>query len=118
MKQSLLTTADSPLLLIVGNPDFPPGLTDRSLARGYFQASHFVSNGRWLTLERLTDIQSPFQLTFWTVVQLHHFLHSLTAPGAFSRDLILFEECLHRGGRLPRPLSKVYGLLSLPSESS
>lgn len=104
-----------PLVPILGNPLFTPGLcnaTFQNLIRsGYFQASHFWTTGRWLSILELTDPEGPFRLDFLRALQLRHFLKSVPPPSKSGQPLTTLEECCWDTGVLPHTLSLTYNLL-------
>lgn len=114
---NLLSTAESPLFPILGNPAFPPGV-GRSVFLSLSQAdrdpaSHFLEGDHWPSLPSLMDEHGRFQLSFWSAIQLHHFLHSLADPSHYNRTLT---EYCGENGTLPQVLSKTYALLNNPPE--
>lgn len=82
-----LSSFDSPLRPILGTPEFTPGYTDPifySLRNfNYFQASHFLRDGRWPNTSELMSLVGPFRLDYWRAFQLKHFLKSLPPPRNF-----------------------------------
>lgn len=87
---------DSPLLPILGNHQFPPGLQCSEFKTlrhsGIDHASRFMVALRWPSITELMNTLGPFQLPFWNALQLHHFLHSIPNPLSFTRQLTTFEE--------------------------
>lgn len=75
-----LSSRDSPLVPVLGNPQFILGLRkgsfDLLIKQGLYQALHFLRAGCRPTVQELTDRNGPFQLDFWQVVQQSHFLHT------------------------------------------
>lgn len=114
-----LSTIDSPLSPILGNPQFEPDLKKGSFGRlieqGLFQFSHFVSAGSWPTVQEITG-PAPYQLDFWRALQLRHFLDTLILPSRYKRTLEKFEEYYTGSGILQQTLSKMSLLLSAPPE--
>lgn len=115
-----LSTGESPLFPILGNPAFPLGLGRfefKALSRtGQDCALHFLEGDHWPSLQSLMDNDGCFQLPFWSAIQLHHFLHSLANPSHFNWALTTFEEYCVDDGTLPQVLSKTYALLNSPPE--
>lgn len=76
--QTSLTTTESPLTPILGNPKFPPGIGSGRFqtlrSTGCDRASQFVRQDRWPSIEELMDPAGPFTLIFWNAAQIHHFL--------------------------------------------
>lgn len=118
--KSKLSSIDSPLFPILGNPQFEPGLRKGSFGalidQGFFQASHFVTLGSWPTLQFMTAGSTPYQQNFWRAVQLRHFLNTLTSPSGYECNLTPFEEYCNGSGLLHQTLSKMYALLAAPLE--
>lgn len=119
---SSLTSSNSPLFLILGHPNFTPGLHsvefDILRGSGADHAAKFVIAGRWPTLSELTEVTGKYQLPFWKAVQLHHFLRSIPGPQAFSRPLTTFEEYCTGTEPLVKTLSKMYSLLTFHTPTS
>lgn len=117
--QYSLTSNNSPLYPILGNPNFAPGIHSiefDSLRRsGFDHAAKFVTDGRWPTVPELTNATGMYQLPFWKAVKVHHFLHSIPNPQDFSRQLTTFEEYCTGNEPLAKTLSKMYMLLNTPS---
>lgn len=106
------STSNSPLYPILGNPAFPPGIEQTGYgilkSTGRDRASRFLPDNNWPSLQYLTLERGQFQLSFWTAIQLHHFLHSIPNPAQFNRDLTTFENYCNDEGILPQVLSKTY----------
>lgn len=84
ISQTSLSSWNSPLRPILGNPQFEPGRRDavfRALGNsGLYQASHFSTMGRWKTITEFSDPGGLFRLDFLISLQLSHFLSSITRP--------------------------------------
>lgn len=118
--QTSLTTTDSPLTPILGNPKFPPGigpgpfqtLRDSNCVR----APQFVKHDRWPSIVELMDPTGPFTLTFWNAVQIHHFLQTIANPQSYTRPLTSFEEICSDTEPITQILSRMYTLLNTPMQ--
>lgn len=119
MSKASLSTQNSPLRPILGNPQFAPGLNDgifRGLnGAGLYQASHFSSGGKWKSFSELTDPTGPFRLDF---LRSYHFLHTMEPPPANDQPLTILEELCADEGVLPHTLSLTYKLLITPPADS
>lgn len=115
-----LSTTKSPLFPIIGNPQFPPGMDPPIRKRlstvNCTRAQHFLINGSWALIETFTDGTGPFKLSFWTAIQLRHFLMSIPNPQRFNNPLTTFEELCATEDTLPKVLSLMYSLLISPAE--
>lgn len=82
--QASLTTKESPLTPILGNPKFPPGINSRQFQTlkdsNYVGASQSVRQDKWPSIPELMDPIGPFKLEFWSAVQIHHFLQTFPNP--------------------------------------
>lgn len=118
ISQAHISSHNSPLYPILGNPSFTPGLQDvvfRSLGgTGLYQASHFSTGGRWHTITELSDPAGPFQHDFLRSRQLSHFLHSLKPPATNDQPLTTLEELCNTSGTITHTLSLTYNLLNTP----
>lgn len=116
--QTSLTSGKSLLTPILGHPKFTSGLqtTEYTTLRntGLEYASKFVTAGQWPSISELTATTGNYQLSFWKVAQLHHFLHSVPDPQDFSRQLTTFEEYCAGTELLSQILPKMYSLLNTP----
>lgn len=116
-----LSSRDSPLVPILGNPQFIlclwKGSFDTLIKRGLYQASHLVRAGCWPTFQELTDRNGSYQLDFWRMVQLRHFLHTMCPPESLDRSSLPFEKYCMEKGPLLHTLSKMYALLVKPWEN-
>lgn len=67
-------SSTSPIFPILGNSRFTPGYQEEPfkhlLHSGYEQASHFLIQGKWLSLQDLMDPEGPLRLKFWIALQL------------------------------------------------
>lgn len=121
-KQYSLSSSDSPLFPILGNPQFSPGLCLHTFGKlrrtGITQASHFLVNGRWPSIKELMTEEGPFKLTLWPALQLRHFLDTIPNPRNFTRSLTRFEEYCSDEGNITRVLSKIYTMLNYPTTLS
>lgn len=119
---TLLSSVNSPLYPIVGNPRFPPGLQEgpfRKLSDSQcFQASHFIqiATGTWPSLPELTSSNDRFCLDFWSAAQLRHFLNTLPPPDRFQRTLTPLEQLCEGTGPCSHLISQMYALLVAPQE--
>lgn len=108
----------SPLRPILGTPEFTPGYTDpvfqslRDLK--YFQASHFILDGKWPTISELMSPSGPFHLDFWRAAQLNHFLKTLPSPRSFDQTLTTYKTYCSEEDTMPHALSATYQLLITP----
>lgn len=114
-----LMPPDSLLRPILGTPEFSPGYTDPIFctlrSSGYFQASHFLINGKWPSASGLMNPDGPFRLDCWRALQLSHFLKSLPPSGNFDQTLTTYETyCSER--TMSHTLSAAYQLLITPRD--
>lgn len=114
ISQTSIPSRNFPLLPILGNPQFEPGLHNiifRGLSdAGLFQASHFSALERWKTIAELTDTAGPFRLDFFRALQLCHFLSHLPPPSDPSQPLITLEGYCTETGVLPHILSHLHSV--------
>lgn len=120
ISQTSLSTKNSLLRPILGNPQFTPGIIDptfRTLRNsGMYQASHYSNGGRWATLAELSDPNGIHRLDFLRASQLAHFLSSLTPPTVTDPPHTTFEEICMESGVLPHTLSLTYNIIITPPE--
>lgn len=119
IKHHSLSSLDSPLFPILGNPQFSPGLCPHTFGKlrrsGITQASHFLMNGRWPSIKELMSEEGPFKLTLWSALQLRHFLDTIPNPRNFARSLTTFKEYCSDEGNITQVLSKTYSMLNCPA---
>lgn len=120
IRTTSLSSSQSPLLPILGNPAFPPGLDHSQyktlLSSGRDCAMYFLEGTHWPSIEALTSPTGQFQLPFWKAIRLHHFLFSIANPAQFDRVLTIFEEYCRDTGDISQVLSKTYSLLNTPQQ--
>lgn len=120
LKTTSLTSRQSPLLPILGNPAFKPGLDyleyETLWNTGKDCATHYVEDDQWASIQSLTNDNGDFRLPFWKAIRLHRFLHSVPEPTRFKRDMTTLEEYCRGEGTLSQVLSKTYSLLNTPTE--
>lgn len=120
LKNTSLTSKQSPLFPILGNPAFEPGLDysnyETLWESGKDCASHYVEDDHWTSIQSLTNDNGGFQLSFWKAIRLHHFLYSIPELMRYKRDMTMLEEYCRGEGTLPQVLSKTYSLLNTPTE--
>lgn len=118
ISQTALSSQNSPLYPIIGNPLFTPGLGDgifRKLGEaGLHLASHFSTGGHWRTHTELSDPNGLFRLDFIRTLQLRHFLSSIPPPADSNQMLTTLEVLCTDTGALPYTLSLAYNLLNAP----
>lgn len=118
MTYSSLSTRNSALRPIIGNPQFEPGMRDkpfRDLSKaGMHQVSHINNMGRWKTVAELSDCGGLYRLDFMRALQLSHFLASLPPPNDTNQPLTTFEELCTETGVLSHTLSLTYDMLITP----
>lgn len=119
ISKTAISSLNSPLYPVIGNPLFTPGMQDGVFRRlgeaGLQLASHFSSGGRWKTYTELADPNGEFHLDFMRTLQLRHFLNSIQPPTDNSQGLTTLEELCTDTGVLPHTLSLTYNLLNTPS---
>lgn len=101
-----LSSWDSPLIPVLGNPQFHDATFKTLCDSGRYRTSHFLTDTAWPSISSLTCPLGPFGLDLWRALQLHHFLHSLLSPRDFS--LTTLEEYCSENGVLPEDCSKMY----------
>lgn len=104
-----LSSLESPLSPILGNPHFTPGLWEGSfgsqIESGCFQTSHTLQHrGAWPLLQSLMDHNGPFHLDIWRALQSHNILQTLPAPDNCCRNLTTLEDYCSESGTLPHAL--------------
>lgn len=118
ISKTTISSPNSPLYPIIGNPLFTPGLQDgifRKLGEaGIHSASHFSSGGHWKTYSELSNPTGGICLDFMRTLQLRHFLNSIPPPTNSNQNLTTLEELCTDTGVLPHTLSLTYNLLNTP----
>lgn len=107
---SRLSSIQSPLIPILGNPGFPPGIAPglfrNLLERGCFQTSHFLISDNWPTVSTLMQLGGRNGLKFWQALQLSHYFRSLGPSANFQRQRTPFELYCEDGDPLSNTLSR------------
>lgn len=116
-KKYSLSPTISPLMPITHNQAFSPGMEDTTFKQhaggAMIRAFSFMKEGRWFTLPELQDSQQLRGLGFWSVLQVHHFLHSNRQQTPLQTDpTSLEQECL-RQGTLRHSVPVMYATLSI-----
>lgn len=120
-KKGSISSRNSPLFPILGNPCFTPGHQEvqfkQLMSTGCTQASHFLKQKKWPILQELINPTGTFQLKFWNAIQITHFFRSLPPPHKFDQPLTTLEEICSTEGTLPHTLSCMYNLLITPPDT-
>lgn len=118
-RRSSVSPQPSPMVPIIGNPEFPPGVQSpqlKRLAMGTKCRLHnFLGPNGQLSLEAGALVTDP-PLDFWSGLQLRNFLRSSLRKSGITRNLTELELICHRGEPIRHCLSLMYSSLTQPEE--